>query len=196
MRPRLARLKRVLNTLRDDPFKAITRSVDVTRAQLFLFGCALGTGVCASGALRVVGPGRIHVGDRVTFVGGVTPTELICHPGGALIIGEESLFNYGVSVESHGAVTIGRRCMLASYVRICDGARDGPRPITIEDDVWLAHGVIVEPGVTIGAGSVVSAGSVVTRDVLPGSLAAGNPARCMSLNLAAPVAAHTAPRFS
>jgi maltose O-acetyltransferase len=37
--------------------------------------------------------------------------------------------------------------------------------------------VIVLPGVTIGAGTVVGAGGVVTRDLPPGVLAVGNPAR-------------------
>jgi maltose O-acetyltransferase len=76
--------------------------------------------------------------------------------------------------------------MLASLVRICDRGRDGVSPVTIGDDVWLAHGVIVEPGVTIGDGSVVSAGSVVTRDVPAGHLAGGNPARSVRLSMAMP----------
>ncbi|MFV0634445.1 sugar O-acetyltransferase [Demequina sp.] len=50
-------------------------------------------------------------------------------------------------------------------------------PITLENDVWLGGSVVVCPGVTIGAGSVVAAGSVVTRDVPPGVLVAGNPAK-------------------
>jgi maltose O-acetyltransferase len=71
--------------------------------------------------------------------------------------------------------------MIASMVRVCDVDADGAAPIVIGDDVWLAHGVIVEPGVTIGAGSVVSAGSVVRRDIPPRSLAAGNPVTCTPL---------------
>jgi serine acetyltransferase len=39
-----------------------------------------------------------------------------------------------------------------------------------------AHSILL-PGVTIGDGSIVAAGSVVTRDVAPGTIVAGNPAR-------------------
>lgn len=52
------------------------------------------------------------------------------------------------------------------------------RDVTIvEDDCWLGCGTIVTSGVRIGGGSVIAAGSVVTRDVPPGSVAAGVPAR-------------------
>lgn len=51
------------------------------------------------------------------------------------------------------------------------------RPIVIEDDCWIAANVVISGGVTIGRGCVIGAGSVVTRDILPGSLAAGNPCR-------------------
>ena len=51
------------------------------------------------------------------------------------------------------------------------------KPITIENDCWLASNVVVCGGVTIGEGAVIGAGSVVTRDIPPHSLAAGNPCR-------------------
>ena len=43
--------------------------------------------------------------------------------------------------------------------------------------MWLGGSVIICPGVTIGRGSVVGAGSVVTKDVPPGVVVGGNPAR-------------------
>lgn len=49
--------------------------------------------------------------------------------------------------------------------------------VEIGNDVWLGTGVIVLAGVTIGDGSVIAAGSVVTKDVPPGSIAGGVPAR-------------------
>jgi len=51
------------------------------------------------------------------------------------------------------------------------------RPIRIGHAVWIGGGAIVLPGVSIGDGCVVGAGSVVTRDLPPGVLALGNPAR-------------------
>ncbi len=49
--------------------------------------------------------------------------------------------------------------------------------IDIRDNVFVGHGAIVLPGVTIGPNAIVAAGSVVNRDVPPGSVVAGAPAR-------------------
>ena len=50
-------------------------------------------------------------------------------------------------------------------------------PIRIGDNVWVCADAFVGPGVSVGEGSVVGAGAVVTRDVEPGIVVAGNPAR-------------------
>lgn len=50
--------------------------------------------------------------------------------------------------------------------------------LIIEDDVWLGHNSIICPSVDkIGRGSIVAAGAVVTKNVLPYSVVAGNPAK-------------------
>lgn len=49
-------------------------------------------------------------------------------------------------------------------------------PITIEDNVWISYNVCILKGVTIGKAAIVGAGSVVTKDVLPFTVVAGNPA--------------------
>lgn len=51
------------------------------------------------------------------------------------------------------------------------------RPITIQNNCWIASGVTICGGVTIGEGSVIGAGSVVTKDIPAGVFAAGNPCR-------------------
>lgn len=51
------------------------------------------------------------------------------------------------------------------------------RPVTIEDDVWIGGGTIINPGVTIGRGTTIGAGSIVTRDIPSNVVAAGNPCR-------------------
>ena len=98
--------------------------------------------------------------------------------------------NFGCVILDTCQVAIGARTLLGPNVCLFTAAhplsakaRDGMRgpeygaPITIEEDCWLAGNVTVLPGVRIGRGSTVGAGSVVTKDVPPGCLVAGNPAR-------------------
>jgi acetyltransferase-like isoleucine patch superfamily enzyme len=58
-----------------------------------------------------------------------------------------------------------------------DSGREHWKPTYIGRDCWLGHGAIILNGITIGDGSIVAAGSVVLRDVPPGVIVAGNPAR-------------------
>jgi len=51
------------------------------------------------------------------------------------------------------------------------------KPVRIGARCFIGVSVIVLPGVSIGDDCIIGAGSVVTKDVLPGSLAVGNPAR-------------------
>lgn len=52
-----------------------------------------------------------------------------------------------------------------------------PKPIVIEDDVWIGSRVIILPGVHVGKGSVIGAGAVVTKNIEPYSVVGGNPAK-------------------
>lgn len=167
-------------------FRARMRTaIGMARAAWYLRACKRGGRVRTTGSVRVVNEGTVEIGDRTVFLGGMIPTEIACRPGASIEIGSSSLFNYGVSLEAWSSIRIGSRVMFGSFVRICDRRSGAAGPVSIGDDVWIAHGATIEPGVTIGGGSVVAAGSVVSSDVPPGSLAIGNPARCMRLSLRA-----------
>lgn len=112
-------------------------------------------------------------------------------------VGEDFFSNFNLTVLDVAPVKIGSQCFIGPNVSIvtpvhpllaCDRNMrpDGKggtfdyeyaRPITIEDNVWLASNVTVCGGVTIGHDTVIGAGSVVTKDIPAGVFAAGNPCR-------------------
>jgi len=49
----------------------------------------------------------------------------------------------------------------------------------VEERASLGSGAVILGGVRIGAGALVGAGAVVTRDVAPGEIVAGSPARAL-----------------
>lgn len=111
-----------------------------------------------------------------------------CDLGYNITIGSETVLNYDTTILDCAPVTIGNRVafgpgvkiLTATHPVVLENRMQGwtrGLPVTIEDGVWLAAGVIVFPGVTIGAGTVVSAGSIVRKNLPPNSLVAGNPAR-------------------
>lgn len=63
---------------------------------------------------------------------------------------------------------------LASGVSLGGGVR-------VECGAYIGAGALIREGVSIGAGSVVGMGSVVLRDVPPGQMWVGNPARLLRL---------------
>ena len=51
--------------------------------------------------------------------------------------------------------------------------------VIIEDGAWVGARVVLLPGVTIGRRAIVAAGSVVTKDVKPGDIVGGIPAKSL-----------------
>lgn len=73
----------------------------------------------------------------------------------------------------------------ASNYQLVDGKPIQEQPkiesdIRIGNNVWLGTGVVVTAGVTIGDGCIVGAGAVVTKDLPPGSIAGGVPAKIIA----------------
>ena len=161
-------------------FQRTRRGLARARSRLALAGCELGDKVLVHGPIQLERQGEVVIGRESVFVGGPFPTALHVRRGARLVIGSRCYFNYGVQLDVHESVRMGNDCMFGSYVRIIDAPG---KPVRFGDDVWVAHGAVINPGVTIGDGAVISAGSVVTSDVPPGMLAIGTPARCMSQRL-------------
>lgn len=124
-----------------------------------------------------------HVGTDALVVG-----PLFCDYGWNITLGDRAFVNFDAVILDCAPVTIGEGVLVGPRVQLltADHPRDpaGRRadiefaaPVTLEADAWIGAGAIVLPGVTVGRDSVVGAGSVVTRDVPPGVVAAGNPAR-------------------
>jgi maltose O-acetyltransferase len=103
-------------------------------------------------------------------------------------VGSGTFINFNCVILDVGRVRIGADVQIGPNVQILtpthpidpEQRRSGleaAKPITIEDNVWLGGGAIVLAGVTIGRDTVVGAGAVVTKDLPPGVVAVGNPAR-------------------
>ncbi len=92
-------------------------------------------------------------------------------------IGEGTQLGYGgIGVVIHKATRIGRHCLISQQVTI--GGRSGIEgaPV-IGDYVRLGAGAKILGNIHIGDFAVVGANAVVVKDVAPGAVVAGVPAR-------------------
>ena len=120
----------------------------------------------------------------------VKENALINTNQGQVLIGDDCWLGPYSLIYGNGGVVIGNHVMIASHCVINTVSHHADRldvamskqgiytdPVTIEDDVWIGIGAVILQGVRIGTGSIVGAGAVVTRDVEPGTVVAGTPAR-------------------
>jgi acetyltransferase-like isoleucine patch superfamily enzyme len=52
-----------------------------------------------------------------------------------------------------------------------------PRPVIIEDNVWIGFDSVILPGVRLGRGAVIGCKTIITKDVPPYAVMVGNPPR-------------------
>lgn len=84
-----------------------------------------------------------------------------------------------------GEVSIGERSVVSQYGYLCNGTHDLSvdnlplmiGKIEIGDNVFMGARSMILPGLKIGDGAVIGAGAVVTKDVAPGDIVGGNPAK-------------------
>ena len=88
---------------------------------------------------------------------------------------------------SLGTITVGPGAIVAQEAYLCAGSHDftvdalplTTAPIVVGAEAFIGARAILLPGVSIGNGAIIGAGSVVTRDIAPGVVAAGNPAKVL-----------------
>lgn len=76
-----------------------------------------------------------------------------------------------------GDTTVGREVNIGAGAVTCNYDGERKHPTVIEDGVFIGSDTMLVAPVRVGAGARIGAGSVVTRDIPPGSLAYGVPAR-------------------
>jgi sugar O-acyltransferase (sialic acid O-acetyltransferase NeuD family) len=111
-------------------------------------------------------PRAIVAPDATLGPGSVLCAGAIVNPGCA--IGANAILNTGCTVDHHNRI--------GDHVHIAPGVHLGG-DVQIEQGAMLGIGATVLPGVHIGAWAQVGAGAVVTKNLEPGALAVGVPAR-------------------
>jgi acetyltransferase-like isoleucine patch superfamily enzyme len=138
--------------------------------------------------LEALDEGRLRIGEGTLLEPGCW---LTLAPGAQIKIGEGCFLNKNTMLAAAERIEIGDHVMFANncFVGDADHAYDDPdKPIThqgfvprgpvrIGSNCWFGVGCVVTGGVEIGERCVIGANSVVTRDLPPGVLAAGAPAK-------------------
>ena len=126
---------------------------------VILAGAVIGVecNICAHTLIE----GDVQVGDRVTVKSGVQLWD-------GLRIEDDVFIGPNVTFTNDPFPRSRSRPAAWAETRVCKGASIGA-------------GAVILPGITVGAKAMVGAGSVVTRDVEPGTIVVGNPARFLRL---------------
>lgn len=101
---------------------------------------------------------------------------------------------YMVCMGTGNEISIGSNCMFAEDIDIWSSDShpifnsereiiNCSRPIHIGDHVWVGKGCKILKGVNIGSDAIIGMNSLVTKDIKPGSLNVGSPAKCIKENV-------------
>ena len=108
-----------------------------------------------------------------------------------LDIGSDTMISIGAKLDvRRGRIRIGSGCfvtygaVILSHDRarmLVDPGDPGEANVLIDDNVFVGVNSVILPGVHIGAHSVIGAGAIVSRNVPPGCVIAGNPAKVVKV---------------
>lgn len=123
---------------------------------------------------------------------GFNGVDISIYGEGELKLGNDSYIgNYSSLQLAKGfKIEIGNNCQISHNVRMYTSSLDPDQDFTIPkkkapkngniligDGVWIGANVFINPGIKIGDNAVIGANSVLTKDVLPGTIVGGVPAR-------------------
>lgn len=161
-----------------DRFSSVTLKDGSSKTNIIL-----GNNDCIYGHLESQAGGNIIIGDNV-YIGGGT----IIGATNSIIIGSNTMISNYVNImdnNNHPVNPIDRKWIMELPInspfrlwRYSDS-----KPIKIGENVWIGINSRISKGVTIGDNSIIAANSVVTKDVPQNSIAAGNPARIVKINI-------------
>lgn len=138
----------------------------------------------------IIVSGHWEIGDKVAITKNVmiSSREKNCY--GNLFIGNHSHIGNNSIIDVSGDLTIGSNvaigpnCIIYTHDHDYKSSPEIPwkgkpiiKPVIIENGTWIGSGVTILPGVIIGQNSIVAAGAVVNKNVQPGSIVGGVPAK-------------------
>ncbi len=122
--------------------------------------------------------GEINIGKFVVL----QCTRIICNL--RIDIMDHCMFSWGSTITdswpTHASLSIAQRQRLLEAVSVDPNRHlefDTPRPVLINENVWVGFEAVILPGVTIGRGAIIGSKSVISEDVPPYAVVVGNPGR-------------------
>lgn len=114
----------------------------------------------------------------------IRPTVTVTYPW-KVSLGDNAWIGDDVVLYSLGEIEIGANAVVSQRSYLCASDHEYTEPdfpirafkITVGEQAWIAADVFIAPGVTIGAGSVIGARSSVFKDMPPGMVCFGYPAK-------------------
>lgn len=102
-----------------------------------------------------------------------------------LVLGPHSCLGPGCDIYNVALVELGAHAIVSQKAYLCTASHDIHDPgfaltaaqIVLREHAWVSASAFIGPGVTLGEGAVAGACAVVMRDVAPGRVVVGNPAR-------------------
>lgn len=114
----------------------------------------------------------------------IYPTAHIAQPW-LLKVGDSTVIAWEVRLYNLGLITIGSGTIISQYAHLCGGTHDFRNPgfkllrtgLSIGSKVWIAADAFIGPGIIVGDNAIVAARAVVVKNVEPGTIVGGNPAK-------------------